>query len=294
MVGLKLRFIFNPRAGRGPGRPRLLARIHSFIAQHHLSATVVPTERPRHATELARRAVDDGCELVVAVGGDGMINEVAQALVGTDAVLGLIPCGSGNGLSRHLGLSRPDDRAFHTLLAGRKRTIDSGTANGIPFFNIVGAGFDAEISRQFNLVTSRGVAAYFRIGVRTWLRFRPETFVISDGQTTVTMRAALVAVANSDQYGNAAFIATGAQVDDGRLDLIAVPPSGFFRAGSLLVRLFLNSFDRGPGVVHLRGGRFTIRRTAPGCIHTDGEVHETGADIEVTIRPRSLHVMVPA
>lgn len=288
------RFIFNPRAGRGSGRSRLLERIQAFIAEHHLTATVVPTERPRHATELARRAVDEGCKLVVAVGGDGMINEVAQALVGTDAVLGLIPCGSGNGLSRHLGLVRPDDRAFRTLLAGRQRTIDTGTANGIPFFNVMGAGFDAEISRQFNRITSRGVAAYFRIGVAAWHQFRPETFVIGDGQTTVTVRATLVAVANSDQYGGAAFIATGAQVDDGRLDLIALPASGFFRAVPLLARLFLNSCDRGHGVLHLRGKRFTIQRSAPGCIHTDGEVHETGADIEVAIRPGSLHVMVPA
>jgi YegS/Rv2252/BmrU family lipid kinase len=291
---LNLRFIFNPRAGRGLGRTRLLERIHAFIAEHHLAATVVPTERPRHATELARRAVDDGCGLVVAVGGDGMINEVAQALVATDAILGLIPCGSGNGLSRHLGLPRPDDRAFRTLLAGRRRTIDTGTVNGIPFFNVMGAGFDAEISRQFNRITSRGVAAYFRIGVSAWHRFHPETFVISDGQNTVTIRATLVAVGNSDQYGGAAFVATGAQVDDGQLDLIAVPASGFLRAIPLLARLFLNSFDRGPGVVHLRGGHFTIQRTAPGCIHTDGEVHETGTDIEVLIRPQSLHVMVPA
>ena len=282
---MNLRFIFNPRAGRGPGGPRLLDRIHAFITEHHLAAAVVPTERPRHATELARRAVDDGCGLVVAVGGDGLINEVAQALVGTDTVLGLIPCGSGNGLSRHLGLARPDDRAFRTLLAGRRRTIDTGTANGIPFFNVMGAGFDAEISRQFNRITSR---------VSAWHRFHPETFVIRDGQNTVTIRATLVAVGNSDQYGGAAFVATGAQVDDGRLDLIAVPASSFLQAVPLLARLFLNSFDRGPGVVHLRGGRFTIQRTAPGCIHTDGEVHETGPDIEVIIRPRSLHVMVPA
>lgn len=291
---MNLRFIFNPHAGRGRDRPRLLERIHAFIAAHALAATVVPTERPRHAIELARRAVEEGCGLVVAVGGDGMINEVAQALVGTDAVLGLIPCGSGNGLSRHLGLPRPDDRAFRTLLTGRRRTIDTGTANGIPFFNVMGAGFDAEISRQFNRISSRGVPAYFRIGLSAWHRFHPETFVISDGRDTLTVRAILVAVANSDQYGGAAFIATGAQVDDGRLDLIAVPASGFFRAVPLLARLLLNSFDRGHGIVHLRGGRFTIRRTAPGCIHTDGEVHETGADIEVVIRPRSLHVMVPA
>ena len=88
-------------------------------------------------------------------------------------------------------------------------------------------------------------------------------------------------------------IAPGAQIDDGQLDLIAVKPTGIFRSVSLLVRLFRRSFDRSPAVVRLRGERFVIRRPA-GCIHTDGEVHETDADIEVVVRPRSLRVMMPA
>jgi len=290
---LKISFIFNPRAGRHPGRPPLLERINSFIAENRLDAAVTSTERPRHATELARQAVEDGCDLVVAAGGDGMINEVAQSLVGTGSILGLLPHGSGNGLGRNLGLGSADHRAFRTLLAGRPRAIDTATANGLPFFNIAGAGFDAEVGRRFNRVRSRGLAPYFWAGFRTWLRHRPESFTISAGATTFAVQAALVAVANGEQYGGGACIAPGARIDDGQLDLIVVKRAGAFRAVPLLVRLCSHSFDRSPSVVHIRGERFVIRRSAPGCIHTDGEVHETDANIEVVVRPRSLRVMVP-
>jgi YegS/Rv2252/BmrU family lipid kinase len=272
----------------------LLERIGQFVAENRLAATVTPTERPRHATELARQAVAEGCELVVAAGGDGMINEVAQALVGSGSTLGLLPYGSGNGLARHLGLRSADDLAFRTLLTGRPRAIDTAAANGIPFFNVMGAGFDAEVSRCFNRIRKRGLLPYFLVGLRAWVRHRPGSFVISSGSDTITVQAALVAVANGEQYGGGACLAPGAQIDDGELDLIVVKPTGMIRSAALVVRLFRHSFDRSPAVVRLRGEQFLIRRPSPGCIHTDGEVHETGAEIAVVVRPRSLRVMMPA
>ena len=154
---IKTRFIFNPRSGHNAKDPRLLERARAFIRVHALDADVVLTERPRHATELARRAVADGCGLVIAIGGDGTLNEVAAGLVGMPAVFGLVPCGSGNGLGRHLGIPGPGKGAFRLLLEGRVREIDTGVVNGIPFFNAMGFGFDAEIADRFNHLARRGL-----------------------------------------------------------------------------------------------------------------------------------------
>jgi len=290
---LKTRFIFNPRSGRNHRDPVLHQRCQAFIAEHRLDATMVVTERPRHATELAARALDDGCGLVVAVGGDGTMNEVAQALVGREAALGLIPCGSGNGLGRHLGVPDPGRGAFRTLLNGRIREIDTGLANGLPFFNAMGVGFDAEISFRFNHLTRRGLPAYVRTALGAYFSFVPEPFVIRNGRV-ISTRAFLIAVANSDQYGNDAVIAPGASVDDGRLDLVAVKSVGLFNALPLAVRLFTKTIDGSPSVQHLRGDHFVIEREAPGLLHTDGETHTTCANVEIGVRPRSLKVMVPA
>ena len=291
---IKTRFIFNPRSGHNAKNPHLLERARAFIRERSLNADVVLTERPRHATELARQAVAEGCGLVVAIGGDGTLNETAAGLVGTDAVFGLIPCGSGNGLGRHLGIPGPGKGAFRTLVEGRVRAIDTGEVNGIPFFNAMGLGFDAEIAEQFNHLTRRGLPAYVRTTLGTFFRYRAETCVIRNGVASLETTAFLLTIANSDQYGNDCYIAPGASVDDGQLDLTVIKRANLLNAAPLAVRLFSKTIDGSSSVARLRGSHFTIQRTAPGLIHTDGETHHTGASLEITVRPRSLRIMVPS
>jgi diacylglycerol kinase (ATP) len=291
----RTRFIFNPRSGHNARNPYLLERARAFIAEHRLDASVVPTERPLHATALALRALDEGCRLVVAIGGDGTMNEVASALVGTDATLGLIPCGSGNGLGRHLGIPGPGRGAFQALLGGHTRVIDTGVAAGHPFFNAMGVGFDAEISARFNRLSSRGLPAYARTTLQTLLGYRAEHYTIhSAGGRSVSSRAFLIAIANSDQYGNDCFIAPHARVDDGLLDLTLVRRLTLFNALPLTERLFTKRIDGSPSVLRLRAARFTLERAGPGPLHTDGEVRDCGAVIDVVIRPASLRIAVPA
>lgn len=291
---IKTRFIFNPRSGHNAKSPHLLERARAFIRERSLHADVVITESPRHAHELARRAVDEGCGLVVAIGGDGTLNEVASALVGTDSVFGLVPCGSGNGLGRHLGIFGRGDGAFRTLVEGRARAIDTGEVNGIPFFNAMGLGFDAEIAHRFNHLESRGLPAYVRTTLRTFFNYRPESCLIRNGAESVRTPAFILTVANSDQYGNNCYIAPGAQIDDGRLDLTVITRANALNAAPLAARLFMKTIGGSGSVLRLRGEHFTVERKAAGLIHTDGETHHAAATLEITVRPRSLRIMVPA
>lgn len=293
---MKTCFIFNPRSGRNRRRPRLADTIRDFLAARALDGHVAVTEGPGHATALARAAVQAGHEVVVAVGGDGTMNEVAQGLLHTPAALALIPCGSGNGLALHLGLPR-SPRAALELATGRGSRIvrvDTGTANGRPFFNAMGLGLDAEVSRRFNRLARRGLPAYARVAAAALREQHGVRCTITCGSRHETIEALLVAVANSDQYGNHARIAPGARVDDGRLDLVAVRSVGLLRTAALVPRLFLGNVDRSPHVLRLGGPRFVIERARPGLIHTDGETHETGARVEVVVQPRSLRILIPA
>ena len=290
----RARFIFNPHSGHNARNPWLLDRARAFIAEHKLDATVVPTEHPLHATDLARRAIDEGCGLVVAIGGDGTMNEVATALVGTDVTLGLIPCGSGNGLGRHLGIPGPGKGAFRALLANHSRVIDTGLADGHAFFNAMGLGFDAEISARFNALTSRGLSSYVRTASRTLFGYRTVNYTIHADDKEVSSRAFIVAVANSDQYGNDCYIAPGARVDDGLLDLTVIRRLTPFNVLPLAERLFTKRIAGSPSVTRLRAKRFVIERSAPGPLHTDGEVRESDASIEVRVLPSSLRIAVPA
>ena len=294
---MKTRFIFNPCSGKNSRRPWLASALQTFVAAHHLDALIVFTERPGHATELAREALADGCERIVAVGGDGTINETAKALVGCPAALALVPCGSGNGLALHLGLPTQPQRALALLAdpSARVVAIDTGIADGHPFFNAMGLGFDAEISRRFNCLTRRGLLAYAYTVLAAFHQHRPERVTVSDGcGTRETLDAFLVTVANSDQYGYHARVAPGARVDDGLLDLVAARPPGLLGAVPLVASLFLGTFSQSPRVWRLRASHFVIERPAPGLIHTDGETHPAAATVNITVRPRSLRLLVPA
>jgi diacylglycerol kinase (ATP) len=286
---LKTRFIVNPRSG---GVARAVAQVRAFASTH--GAEVTLTTHPRHAIELAAQALAEGYELIVAVGGDGTLNEVAGCLVNTTATFGLIPCGSGNGLGRHLGIHGSTKHSLDILRTGRPRLIDTGLADGHPFFTVAGLGFEADVSARFNALTGRGFWRYLTTAAQLWRSYEPEQcWIEHDGHRTQA-RVFTLAVANSDQYGNHAIIAPGAHVDDGLLDLTAVAPVGVVRALPMLVRLFTGSVGRAAGVVRLQAERFVVERASPGMIHTDGETHRAGARVEFTIRPRSLRVLARA
>ena len=293
---MRMRFIFNPKSGRPGKTGPILPLLRSYVAARRSDADIVCTEGPGHATEIARDAVAAGCPRIIAVGGDGTVNEVAQALIRSPAAMGLVPCGSGNGLALHLGLPRGIAEALDLAAGdlGRVAEMDTGTANGLPFVNAMGFGLDADVARRFNQLTSRGLPAYTRTALAAYFGRRSEKCEVTAGHNREVIEALLVAVANSDQYGNNARIAPDARVDDGMLDLVAVGPINMVSAVPLAARLFLGSFDRSPRVRRLKGARFLIERPAAGLIHTDGETHMAGACIEVVVRPRSLRLVVPA
>jgi YegS/Rv2252/BmrU family lipid kinase len=294
---LKARFIYNPRSGSNTRNPGVIERTRRFIAENaaRLDAALVSTTHPRHATTLARDAVAAGCALVVAIGGDGTLNEVAAGLLHTPATLGLIPCGSGNGLGRHLGIPGPGEPAFHTLLHGTPRLIDTGLVNAThPFFNVMGLGFDAEISRRFHALARRGLPAYLRLIAAAWLRYRrPALAIIEPPAARIATRAFILAIANSEQYGNNGCIAPGALLDDGLLDLTLIRRAHPLNALPLALRLLTGKLRPSRNIRRVRAAHFVIERAAPGLIHTDGEPHELPARLEVRVVPRSLRILAP-
>ena len=293
---MKARFIFNPISGRSGKNVRLLPKIKALITSRHVDADMVTTQGPGHATVLAKEAVAAGCDRVVAVGGDGTMNEVAQALLHTQTALALVPCGSGNGLALHLGLPLAPDLAMDLAVSaqGRVAVVDTGVVNGRPFFNAMGVGLDADVSAKFNKLTKRGLPSYAKTAFRSFMEARPQRCFITANGERVEVEALLISVANSDQYGNRALIAPGARVDDGELDLVAVRGVGILGAMELGIRLFAGNFDKARVVRRFRGSHFLIERPAPGLVHTDGETHEGPAAVVVQVLPRSLKIVIPA
>jgi YegS/Rv2252/BmrU family lipid kinase len=289
--------IINPisGAGRRPDVARQRAeRATAFLVGHQVDGEVFVTERSGHARELALAALGRGVTRCVAWGGDGTVNEVASALAFTPASIAIIPSGSGNGLSREVGIPFDPKLAFDIALGGRERVIDAGEIEGRLFFNLAGVGLDARIAHQFAAtgLSRRGFARYLEIaGSEIFRRSQHDLVVATDGQSR-RMRALLVAIANGRQYGNGALIAPDARIDDGLLDVTVVDdrsPWGVLRHAP---KLFRGRLADVPGVTMSVVTRVEITSTEPLIYHVDGEPCEGGLSVSARIRPGALRVRV--
>ena len=282
--------VINPISGRREKGAIRKERVDAFIQQRGLDVVSVMTEYAGHASEIAREAVDAGVKKVISVGGDGTINEVAKELVGTGIEFGLVPMGSGNGLARHLGLPLKFESALAIAVKEDAEPIDTGFANGHAFFNVMGLGFDAEIGKRFNGTHTRGFMSYLKIGFNAFKTYESKKYTIHMGEDRREIEAYFVTVANSSQYGNNAYIAPDARVNDGILDLISVKYPGVLGALALAGRLFTKRTYGSPFVKVLRSSKFTIELEQPGFFHADGEIFECDKTIDIRVEPNSLLV----
>ncbi len=282
--------IINPVSGGiAPAAAAARAqRAASVLATRGEAGEVCVSQRRGHAHELAAAAVRRGDRLVMAWGGDGTVNEVASALVGSSTALGIIPGGSGNGLARELGLPLTAEAALHAALASSPRVIDAGQLDGRWFFSLAGIGFDAHVAAAFDRHQGRrGFANYVRITVRELRRYKCATYRVNGG---AGVRALLVTFANSGQFGNGARIAPDARIDDGQLDLVVFRERSRLSTVLALPALFTGGAASVRGVTIERLTVAVVECDAPMGFHVDGEPCRGGTRLEARIHPGVLRV----
>jgi YegS/Rv2252/BmrU family lipid kinase len=283
-------FIFNPKSGSKSAQK--ISQVEGVIArQAALCGAVVvlkTTTHPGHATELAREAVAQQINVVVAVGGDGTINEVAKALLHTSTALGIVPMGSGNGLARHLGISMNLQQAVKRVFSNQKHLIDSALLNkSIPFFCTAGVGFDAHIAAEFAQQQQRGFFTYVKTSFVNFWTYQPQQYQFG-GQTQTLFT---LTFANASQFGNNAYIAPQASTTDGLLDVCALRPFSALAALGVAWRLFAKSLDKSAYAIIEQHRSFELTTPRPALIHYDGEsLQLTTTHIQVEIVPNSLWI----
>ncbi len=282
----KALFIINPISGgkKKSGVPRLIEKYLDA------EATIVFTDRVAHASEVAAGAINN-YDLVVAVGGDGTVNEVASALAGSNAILGIIPCGSGNGLARFLGIPMDIRESIECLNTGNIAIIDSAEANGKPFFNMAGMGFDAHISEVFAHGKKRGFITYVKSSLQEILKYKPQTYHLEIDGVAYERTAFMLSFANSSQYGNNAHVSPQASVQDGLIDVCVIKPFPLYRFPELVIRMFTKTAHRSEFVEIIRGKHISVKRDKPGPMHLDGEPTQIGAAVEIKVFPASVKVI---
>lgn len=288
----KIIFIVNPISGT-QSKELILSLLDEKIDKKKYTWSVVCTERAGHAIEIAAQAAREKADIVVAIGGDGTINEIARSLVHTDTTLGIIPCGSGNGLARHLHIPMEPKKALEILNEGITDVIDYGKINGTSFFCTCGLGFDAFVSLKFANAGKRGLLTYLEKTLQESLKYEPETYELETEDGTSQYKAFLIACGNASQYGNNAYITPQATLTDGLLDVTILEPFTMLDVPSLSFQLFNKTIDQNSRIKTFRCQKLCIRRTKPGVVHFDGDPMQTDAQVTVEIIKKGLHVIVP-
>jgi diacylglycerol kinase (ATP) len=285
-------FIINPSSGTSIGQHpgKISKAIADFVKNKGGQSKILFTERRGHATELVEEHINqENWKAIVAVGGDGTVNEVAKALVRRSIPLGILPLGSGNGLARHLGLPLTLGLSLRRIFEGSINTIDSAELNGIPFFCTAGMGFDAYVGNLFSQQNSRGLGTYVSVSMQSYWNYKPQKYKLN-GQSIEVFS---LSFANAGQFGNNAWIAPQASLFDGMLNICMIKPFPKWYGSTLTYRLFTKQLKPSAYISYELTQDALVEADEPPMIHYDGEPLQLETTrIEIKIKPQSLRVIV--
>ena len=289
----RILFIVNPISGsrRKRNLPRL---IDENINKSKFKVTIALTEYAKHAIDISRQAVINGFDIIVAVGGDGTINEVASQMIHSNSTLGIIPGGSGNGLARHLNIPLSPLKAIYLLNEGIETKIDTASINGKPFVSIAGVGFDALVAKKFSDSQRRGFLTYFKIAANEFVNYKPKKYTLRFNEGLyIKQRAFFIAFANSNQFGYNTKIAPNAKLNDGKIDVCIVQKPNVFQTPIVANLLLLKLIDRSPLVDIISTTGLVIERKKNKYVNIDGEPVKLKKKLKIEVVPKSLKVIIP-
>jgi YegS/Rv2252/BmrU family lipid kinase len=287
----KVAFILNPVSGTGNKDA-----VRQYLCNHFGEAAgfdtqVYTTGCVNDGYEQARQFAAQDFDAVVAVGGDGTINEVARGLLHSHTAMGIVPMGSGNGLARHLHIPMDYKKALEKIKLFHVRSIDAAQMNERIFFCTAGIGFDALIGHLFNAAGKRGISTYVTLSTREFLQYKPQEYRIRIDEQTFTRKAFLITFANASQWGNNAYIAPLAHCNDGRLDVVVWKDFPRLAAPFMLPRLFAKTIHKSPFVETFQGQHIVVERPQEDYAHFDGESCRMGKILDIQILPSALKVL---
>lgn len=285
-------FLINPISG--VGRKNIIPKcIDKFLDKTKFNHTIQYTEYRKHGFEIASQS-KDRFKVIVAIGGDGTVNEIGSALINSTTLLGIIPTGSGNGLARHLAIPLRIKQALLTINAYHSITIDTATVNGIPFIGTCGFGFDAHIATEFDAHHKRGFLSYAKLIQQEFFSYKPLEFKVTYDDKVVERKAFMYSVANSSQFGNGFTISPKSDLQDGVFEHVFLDKFKLKDMPLLGKQIFtkqinnskfFNGFEAS-SVVNVE-----ILNQTKSIFHIDGEAMKGGAEFQIKVVPKSLSII---
>jgi diacylglycerol kinase (ATP) len=288
----KILFIINPAAGLRRADD-LQGIIRENLDPGLFDAEIRVTSRQGEAFEFTTEAVKRGYGIIAAVGGDGTINEIAAGIEGTEAVLAIVPNGSGNGLARHLEIPLDVTEAIRVINKHSIKVIDTAALNGNKFVSIAGVGFDARVASLYRKARRRGFYGYFRIVVMEFLGYRERIYQLEIDGVPMERSAFFISISNSNQFGYGTVIAPAARLDDGLLNVSIARKFPLTELPSILQQLYSHRIDKSSYMESFTAKEIKIMRNDGKWVNLDGEAIKADPLVEIMIKPASLKVLVP-
>ncbi len=289
---IKTRIIINPHSGT-TNKENIENLLPKILDSSKFDYEICYTERAGHATELSHEAASLGYELVIAIGGDGTVNEVGKGLIETNTAMGIIPSGSGNGLARHLKIPSDPKKALQILNQFKTKSIDTVKINNSSFLGVAGIGFDAHIAWKFAKSKRRGFWSYAKLVMRDYFSYTPPVFEMEIDGESVKKEGLLISFANSSQYGNDIMIAPHSKIDNGHLHLVTLKDPSFYHLPTILRRLRNGTITHSKYYESICCKEIIIREKNI-LAHIDGEPAFFENGLRLQVLPKSLKVVVPA
>jgi diacylglycerol kinase (ATP) len=286
----KIRFIVNPKSGI-QSKKNIPSLIEQHLDKSQFEFDIIETKHRHHAFEISKSAIDEGFEIVCAVGGDGSVHEVGTALIGTELRLAIIPAGSGNGLARHLKIPLDPKEAIMAINNSEHAKMDTVLVNERHFLNVGGYGFDALIAKEFDSDTRRGFWGYVKLISQEFFGYKSSHFDIEINGTKTKKKLFLCTIANASEYGNGFFISPDSNITDGTIELCLMHPFKFWHIPTL-IRVFFkrkHKESRFMEIIPFQKAKITLEKAQA---HYDGEPFEVKNELNIEVVPKSLHILV--
>ena len=288
---MKIFLIINKLAGRNNKHKNVLDKIQNKLKSGNNELEFVYSEFRGHGVKLEADAAKKNYDIVVAVGGDGTVNEVARGLLGTSVTMGIIPTGSGNGLARDLGISTNIEKSIKTLIDGKTSQIDVCLFNKQHFLCTSGIGFDAKIAYEMAKSEKRGFVQYIKLTVNESLFFKPFEIKINIDGKIIEQKVFLLTFANARQFGNNAFIAPNASTADALIDVVLVHPFPKILLPVFTLALFTKTIHHLPFVKTFKAKKIDLQFADTSFFHFDGEPENLNLPARISIVNQKLQII---
>lgn len=288
----KILFVINPIAGT-QNKMEFVKELHQKLRNKNMLYDIAYTKFAGEGKILAKKAIENHYDAVVAVGGDGTVNEIASALVNSETALGIIPFGSGNGLARHWHIEGDYENLISIISTFKTQKTDVGLVNNHYFFATAGIGFDAEIAHAFAKSKKRGLNSYLKQITNSYSTYKSKKYNIIAEGIEKTEKLFLITIANASQYGNNAAINPDADAADGKFEVCKIMPHSKFLGAILAWQLMNNAIQNSQNYYRFSTTELSVKTEEPCLFHIDGEPFDAASDFSFSILPNSLKIIIP-